>query len=272
MSFFEDIFKDYEIFKNKNAIITGATGTIGTEVTKKLLELGVIIVGLIHNESNINPNFQQYIKNGQLKYIKVDFKFGNNITDNFKQAMLFLKGRLDILICCHGKYFEGNVTDTDVEEFDQNININVKSSFHLLSLSVPFLKVTKGNVVMISSVTSKIVEKGDFLHALSKNMINSLIQNAALELASFGVRVNGVALGCVNGDFRKSSYKENNENYLEMMKNFNLLEKKNLEPENVADSIIFLASDEAGFMTGEIMTIDNGFELKHDLSFLNERE
>ena len=56
------------------------------------------------------------------------------------------------------------------------------------------------------------------------------------------------------------------------MKNFNLLEKKNLEPENVVDSILFLASDEAGFMTGEIMTIDNGFELNHDLSFLNERE
>ena len=125
---------------------------------------------------------------------------------------------------------------------------------------------------MISSVTSKIVEKGDFLQALSKNMINSLIQNSALELASFGVRVNGVALGCVEGDYRKSSFKENNENYLGMMKNFNLLEKKNLEPENVADSIIFLASDEAAFMTGEIMTIDNGFELNHDLSFLNERE
>lgn len=268
MSFSEDIFKEYETFKNKNAIITGATGTIGTEVTKKLLELGVNIVGLIHNISNINPNFQQYIKNGKLKYIQVEFKNGKNITENFKQALLFLKGRLDILICCHGKYFEGNVTDTDVEEFDQNININVKANFHLLSLSVPFLKITKGNVIMISSVTSQIVEKGDFLQALNKNMINSLIENAALELASFGVRVNGVALGTVNSEYRKNSFRENNENYLDMMKKFNLLEKKNLEPENVAESILFLASEDAGFMTGEIMTIDNGFGLNHDLSFL----
>lgn len=268
MSFSEDIFKEYETFKNKNAIITGATGTIGTEVTKKLLELGVNIVGLIHNISNINPNFQQYIKNGKLKYIQVEFKNGKNITENFKQALLFLKGRLDILICCHGKYFEGNVTDTDVEEFDQNININVKANFHLLSLSVPFLKITKGNVIMISSVTSQIVEKGDFLQALNKNMINSLIENAALELASFGVRVNGVALGTVNSEYRKNSFRENNENYLDMMKKFNLLEKKNLEPENVAESILFLASEDAEFMTGEIMTIDNGFGLNHDLSFL----
>ena len=109
MSFSEDIFKEYETFKNKNAIITGATGTIGTEVTKKLLELGVNIVGLIHNISNINPNFQQYIKNGKLKYIQVEFKNGKNITENFKQALLFLKGRLDILICCQlsRKIFRG---------------------------------------------------------------------------------------------------------------------------------------------------------------------
>ena len=99
-------------------------------------------------------------------------------------------------------------------------------------------------------------------------MINSLIENAALELASFGVRVNGVALGTVNSEYRKNSFRENNENYLDMMKKFNLLEKKNLEPENVAESILFLASEDAGFMTGEIMTIDNGFGLNHDLSFL----
>ena len=265
-------YKEYEIFKNKNVIITGATGAIGSELTKKFLQYGANVVGFIHNESKINPFLQKYVQIGKLKYILIELKYGNTITDNFKQAMMFLKGRLDILVCCHGKYFEGNVTDTDVEEFDQNININVKANFHLLSLSVPFLKISKGNAVMISSVTSKIVEKGDFLQALNKNMINSLIENAALELASFGVRVNGVALGTVNSDYRKNSFRENNEKYLEMMKNFNLLEKKNIEPENVANAILFLASDEAGFMTGEIMTMDNGFELNHDLSFINDRE
>ena len=264
--------KEYEIFKNKNVMITGATGAIGSQLTKRFLEYGANVVGLIHDESKINQFFEQYVQIGQLKYIEVELKHGAKINESFKQAMLFLKGRLDILVCCHGKYFEGNVTDTDVEQFDQNININVKANLHLLSLSVPFLKVTKGNAIMISSITSKIIERGDFLQALNKSMINSLIENAALELASFGVRVNGVSLGTVNSDFRKSSFRENNDKYLEMMKNFNLLEKKNLEPENVVDSILFLASDEAGFMTGEIMTIDNGFELNHDLSFLNERE
>ena len=104
------------------------------------------------------------------------------------------------------------------------------------------------------------------------SMINSLIENSALELASFGVRVNGVAPGFVQSDFRKKEFNEINDKFLDMIKNFNLLEKKNLDPEKVADAILFLASDEAEFMTGEIITIDNGFELNHDLSFIDDRE
>ena len=123
---------------------------------------------------------------------------------------------------------------------------------------------------MISSIDTKIVEKGDFLHALNKSMINSLVQNSALELASFGVRVNAVAPGFVNSNYRSiNNDLNNNDKFLEMIKEYSLLNKKNIEPDNVADTILFLASDEACFMTGEIMTIDNGFELNHDLSFMD---
>ena len=256
-------------FKNKNIIVTGATGAIGTEVIKKLLECGAKVVGFIHNKNKIDDNFQEYVKTNQLKYIVTELKYSQTITDNFKEAMIELKGKLDILICCHGKFFTGNVIDTAADDFEKNININVRANFHLLSLSVPFLKITKGNAVMISSIDAKIVEKGVFLHALSKTMINSLVENSALELASFGVRVNAVAPSFVNSSYRSSALNDNKK-YLEMMKEYCLLNKKIVEPEEVADSILFLASDEARFMTGEIMTIDCGFELNHDLSFMDE--
>ncbi len=257
-------------FKNKNVIVTGATGAIGTQVVKKLLQCGAKVIGFIHNKSNIDDSFQDYLKTNQLKYIVSELKYGQKITENFKEAMIDLKGKLDILICCHGKFFGGNLIDTAADDFDQNININVRANFHLLSLSVPFLKVSKGNAVMISSVESKITEKGDFLHALSKSMINSLVENSALELASFGVRVNAVAPGFVNSNYRAEAMDNKNEKYLEMMKEYCLLNKKIIEPEEVADAILFLASDEACFMTGEVMTIDSGFELNHDLSFMEE--
>ena len=267
-------YKKSQTFKNKNILLTGSNGAIGLEVLKKLLLCGAKIVGFVHNLNKITLNLNNYIKSGQLQFIQLDLNASPKITEKFKEAMLFLQGKLDILIFCHGKFFGGDVRKTKTDNFDQNLNINVRANFHLLSLSIPFLKITKGNVVMMSSMETKIVEKGDFLHALSKSMINSLIENAALELASFGIRVNGVAPSFVRSNYRVDSImnEKDNEEYLNQMKEFCLLEKKIASPDNIADIILFLSSNEANFMTGEIITVDCGFELNHDLSFQQEDE
>ena len=257
------------IFQNKNIIITGATGAIGSEVLRKLLLCGAKILGLVHNMNKINPDLNKYVKNEQLKYIQLDLSDKPRITEKFKESIFFLKGKLDILIMCHGEFMGGDVRKVKTENFDKNLNINVRSNFHLLSLSVPFLKMTKGNVVMISSMETKIVEKGSFLHALSKSMINSLVENASLELAYFGIRINAVAPSFVKSNYRVTSIMRENDNeeYLNQMKEYSLLEKRMSGPEEISDAILFLASNEANFMTGEIMTVDCGFELNHDLSF-----
>ena len=128
------------IFKNKHVIVTGATGAIGSEVVKKLLECGAIVVGFVHDQNKVGEYFVKTTKKNQLFYIASELKFGQKVTEQFKEAMIKLQGKLDILICCHGKYFEGNVVDTRPEDFDENININVRANFQLLSLSVPFFK------------------------------------------------------------------------------------------------------------------------------------
>ena len=115
-------------------------------------------------------------------------------------------------------------------------------------------------------------------------MLNSLIQCAALELAPFGVRVNGVAPGMTDTNLRvtKDFNEVQNKQYLERMSSYFLLNKQvkkekeekegkivkqAVNPNDVANAIIFLASDEAKFMTGEILVVDNGYTLNHDLSF-----
>ena len=95
----------------------------------------------------------------------------------------------------------------------------------LLRLSVPFAKMSKGNAFMISSVDTKIDEKGDFLHALNKTMINSLVKYFALAIASFGIRVNTVAPSFVNSEYRRNILINNNK-FLDMMKDYCLLNKK----------------------------------------------
>ena len=261
-------------FKNKHIIITGCTGAIGSEVLYKFLQCGSKVVAF-YNKGN--PNIQElnsYINSKKLLFIQLDFeKITTKITDKFKEAITFLEGILDILIFCHGKFFQGDFRTVKTINFDKNININVRSNLHFLSLAVPFMKLTKGNVVMVSSVESKIVERGEFLHALGKSMINSLVQNSALELASFGIRINAVAPSFVESNFRKEAMSEEmNIKYLNQMKGFHLLNKKIMEPGEVADVIMFLASKDAGFMTGEIVNIDCGFELNHDSSFMVKDE
>lgn len=100
-------------------------------------------------------------------------------------------------------------------------------------------------------------------------MLNSLIQCAALELAPFGVRVNGIAPSITDTEIRVTPEfdKKENKEFLEKMADFNLLNREVLAPNDIANSILFLASDDAKFITGEILTIDNGYSLNHDLSF-----
>jgi 3-oxoacyl-[acyl-carrier protein] reductase len=104
-------------------------------------------------------------------------------------------------------------------------------------------------------------------------MLNSLIQCSALELAPFGVRVNGVAPGITNTGIRISddfNEQGNNEFLDDMGPRFFLLNKKVLEPTDIANTILFLASEESKFITGEIISVDNGYSLNHDLSFVDE--
>ena len=261
-------------FKDKHIIITGGTGAIGSCVLYDLLQCGSKIVAFYHKSIPSNPKLNSYINSKKLIFIQCDFEnISSKLTDKFKEAITLLEGILDILIFCHGKFFQGDIRSVKTINFDDNLKINVRANFHFLSLAVPFLKITKGNVVMISSIETKIVERGDFLHALGKSMINSLVQNSALELASYGIRINAVAPSFVESGFRKDAMSEiKNNKYLEQMRGFHLLNQKLTTPEEIADVILFLASNDAIFMTGEIINVDCGYELNHDLSFLQKDE
>ena len=105
-------------------------------------------------------------------------------------------------------------------------------------------------------------------------MVNMLIQNSALELASFGIRVNGVAPGVTNTMFRKNELEEpkekNNKEYMRKVGMSNLLSPQVIEPGDVVDAMLFLGCDDADFVTGEIIKIDNGYSLNHDQSYANK--
>ena len=88
-----------------------------------------------------------------------------------------LKGRLDALILCHGRY---DMSSTNPRDFDKAYATNVRSCYNLISLCTPFLKVTKGCIVAISSQEAEIPSPSGMLNTVTKTMLNSLIQNILL--------------------------------------------------------------------------------------------
>ena len=300
IDFFQNENKNY--YKNKNIIITGATDGIGTVLVETLSSLGANLLLISHDEDKIKKKFhnllneEESINNdnssehihinsnsiNKIQYEIIDLENPKEINSKFPICLKKMKARIDNLFICHGVYSSCSIKDCSKENFDKIMNINVRSTFHILSICVPFLKLTKGNCVIISSLESFIPVKNGFLNTTSKAMINSLVQNSALELSSFGVRINAVAPGITNTDHRNDSNENNDNNISSIMGMWNNngmmrskgeafpLGKSILQPSNIVDTILFLGSDEASFITGEIIQNDNGYGLNHDLSFTHD--
>ncbi len=264
-----------QYYKDKHIIITGATGGIGSILLATLVRLGAKIVALVKDVKKCYEMLKLKNIDSKLVHVeKMDFKLDDTYRDVFINIMKYLGGKLDILFLCHGSFENGEIIETDLKEFDTMMNINTRSVMALMSLASPFLKYTQGNIVAISSMESFIPVKKSFLNTVTKSMVNSLIKNAALELASFGVRVNGVAPGVTNTNFRFNVISEpkDTQNQILMQKSGlnNLLSKDVIQPGDVVDTLLFLSSDDASFITGEIIQVDNGYGLNHDLCFADE--
>jgi len=262
-------------FAGKNVLITGATGGIGSLLMASLAYLGAKVAVIVKDLKKLQDVLNdRNIKRELIHVEKMDFKLDQNYREVFTNIMMKLGGKLDMLFLCHGYFENGEIIETDLKEYDVSVNINTRSMMSLMSLATPFLKYTQGNIVLISSMESFIPVKGSFLNTVTKSMVNSLIENAALELASFGVRVNGVAPGVTNTKLRIDKLEEpkerNNQIFLQNAGMNNLLSKNVLEPGDIVDAILFLASDDAQFVTGEIIKVDNGYSLNHDLCFSDE--
>ena len=269
LSYYLNENPDY--YKNKHIIITGATGGIGSILTSALLTLGAKVVAIMRDVEKLKSLFSKYIEDGSLQYQTMDFLVETEYLTKFSDIMMKLGGKLDILFLCHGEYYQAEYMNTEIRDYDRLVNINTRPVMLLISLATPFLKLTKGNVVVISSLESFIPTKNSFLNTTTKCMVNMIIQNSALELAPFGIRVNGIAPGVTETNFRLEEFDEpkieNNEIYNKKKGYENLMDPGIIQPEDVVDTMLFLGCDDAGFITGEIIKIDNGYGLNHGKKF-----
>jgi NAD(P)-dependent dehydrogenase (short-subunit alcohol dehydrogenase family) len=168
-------------------------------------------------------------------------------------------GGLDVLVNAAGHISSGTIENTSLEAWDEMMNVNVRAAFHLMQTAVPSLIERRGNIVNVSSVTGLRAFPGVLAYCVSKAALDQLTRCASLELAAKGVRVNAVNPGVVVTEIHKRGgmSEEAYAAFLEHSKTTHPLGRTG-RPEEIAALVLFLASDEASWITGATYSIDGG--------------
>jgi NAD(P)-dependent dehydrogenase (short-subunit alcohol dehydrogenase family) len=243
----------------KSVLVTGATSGIGRAVARKFAEGGAFVTAVGRNEAALK-NLLAQITNSREHAMTVaaDVTQAKDIQRAVEKAVDRF-GCLDVLVNAAGHISSGTIEDTSVEAWDAMMNVNLRAVFQLMQLCVPHLIQTKGNVVNISSVTGLRSFPGVLAYCVSKAGLDQLTRCAALELAPKGVRVNAVNPGVVVTEIHKRGGM-NDEAYarfLEHSKTTHPLGRVG-DPSEIADLVLYLASEKASWITGATYSIDGG--------------
>jgi NAD(P)-dependent dehydrogenase (short-subunit alcohol dehydrogenase family) len=171
-------------------------------------------------------------------------------------------GGITTLVNAAGIIASGTIETTGDEGWDQMMDVNARAPFRLMRACVSALVRSRGSIVNVSSVTGLRAFPGVLAYCVSKAAVDQLTRCAALELAPHGVRVNAVNPGVVVSNLhRRSGMAEDNYTaFLERSRTTHPLGRPGT-PQEIADLIFFLASDEAGWITGETIAVDGGRHL-----------
>nr|XP_034303261.1 protocadherin Fat 1-like isoform X2 [Crassostrea gigas] len=197
---------------------------------------------------------QILVQDGDLTSAEFRKKLLLNTIEKFK--------RLDVLVNNAGTMYYAKTTETTEEQYDSMMETNTKSHFFLSKDAVPYLKESLGNIVNISSICGPKPMAEVAVYCMSKAALDMFTQCLSLELAPFGVRVNAVNPGTVVSKIARrdhSTYQDEGkyQQFLEIQKSKHPIGRVGL-PADIAQAVAFLASDDASFITGQILFVDGG--------------
>lgn len=238
------------LLKNKIAVITGASNGIGKSIVDVFIENGAKVIGL--DIVNINP------WNENLTMLKVDVSSTADC-ERVYQEITRLTDHVDVLVNCAGITRDAMTNKMTEEEFNQVVAVNLKGVWNLTRLIGPAMqKYGSGSIINISSVVGVFGNIGQVNYAATKAGVIGMTKSWAKEFALKGgnVRVNAVAPGYTMTNMMKTIP----ESLLEKFCGNTMLGRL-AEPVEIANSVLFLASDLASYVTGEVLNVNGGMRL-----------
>ena len=251
-----------KLFDERVALVTGASSGIGRAAALRFAEEGAAVALLGRDRGALEATGTEVEGRGARAGVVVaDLTDAAQCRAAVDEAVAF-GSRLDVLVNAAGIIASGDLASTTEEAWTEMMRINLDGVFVLMQASLPYLQATGGNVVNVSSVTGLRAFPGVLAYCVSKAGLDQLTRCAALELAGSGVRVNAVNPGVVVSNLhRRSGMQEDAyEAFLEHSKTTHPLGRVG-QPQDIAEAIVYLASDQAGWVTGVTLSLDGGRHL-----------
>lgn len=245
-------------FENKIVLVTGAGRGIGASIAKRFASEGAeVIVNYSGNDEVAQKTVDEITATGgQAQKYKCSVNDSESVKVMIDEIIKEF-GRIDILVNNAGITKDGLMLRMTDEDFDRVIDVNLKGTFNCTKyVSKYMLKQKSGKIINISSVVGLSGNAGQVNYSASKAGIIGITKSAAKELSSRGITVNAVAPGYVDTDMTKV-LSDNIRN--EILKNIPLQRMGNVE--DISNCVAFLASEDASYITGQVISVDGGMHI-----------
>lgn len=249
-------------FANKSVIVTGATSGIGRAAAEAFGREGASLTLVGRDEGALAESATAVrLAGGRPVICRADVTDAD-APDRIVRLALDTFKAIDVLVNAAGVIATGTIETTTDEIWDRMMAINVRAPFRLMRAASPHLVARKGAVVNVSSVNGLRSFPGVLAYCVSKSAVDQLTRCAAIEMAPNGVRVNAVNPGVTVTNLHRRSGMDEAQYaaFLERSKTTHPLGRAG-QPEDIAALIVFLASEDASWMTGETIPIDGGRHL-----------
>ena len=245
--------------KDKVALVTAATKGIGLASAQKLAENGATVYIAARNEELANGVIAEIKEKGGIaKFVYFNAREAETYTAMVEEVVKN-EGKIDILVNNYGGHdvkTDRTILDTNFDDYMRDVTTNIQSVFISTQAAAKnMVKTGGGSIINISTIGSVVPDLAGIAYTSSKAAINSLTQNTAAQLAQYNIRVNAVLPGFIA---TKAALENMSEEFLKTFLKQVPMNRPGKQ-EDIANAVLFFATDDSSYLTGEIMEVAGAF-------------